>query len=112
LGTQLKAIVTILTTAGNVAEAQSIARMLVERELAACVQSLPITSTYRWNGAVQEEAEILLLIKTRQALYPAVEAAIRECHSYETPEIICLPVLAGSDPYMAWVGAMTGAAKG
>ncbi len=93
----------ILTTAGSQAEAQALAAMLVTRRLAACVQITGISSYYTWKGAVTNEAEYLLLIKTAARLYPAVEAAIVENHSYEIPEIIQLPIQQGFERYLTWV---------
>lgn len=93
----------ILTTAGNADEAARLADGLVTARLAACVQTLPINSTYVWEGAVQHEAEVLLLIKTRSDAYAAVEAFIREHHRYDVPEIISLPITAGSAAYLGWI---------
>ena len=93
----------VLTTAANADEAARLADGLVAARLAACVQSQPINSTYVWEGAVQHDAEVLLLIKTRSDAYAAIEAFIREHHSYDVPEIICLPVTAGSSDYLGWI---------
>ena len=101
----------VLTTAPNDAEAVALARILVERQLAACVQRLPIHSVYHWEGAVQDEPEILLLIKTRACRYAEVEACIRQHHSYTVPEILMLPVSAGSTSYLAWLGGLVAPAK-
>lgn len=82
---------------------------LVEARLAACVQIIgPVRSVYRWQGQVERADEVLLSIKTRAALYPQVEAAIRELHSYEIPEIVALPVAAGLPAYLDWIAAETG----
>jgi periplasmic divalent cation tolerance protein len=98
--------VQVLTTAGSEEEAGRIASLLVERRLAACVQVVgPITSRYRWQGAVEEEREWQCLAKTTQAAYAAVEAVIREVHSYDEPEIIATSILAGSAGYLAWIDA-------
>jgi periplasmic divalent cation tolerance protein len=95
----------VLTTVGSEEEAGLIAGVLVERKLAACVQVVgPITSRYRWRGAVEEEREWQCLAKTTRAAYEAVEAAIREIHSYDEPEIIATPIVAGSAGYLAWIG--------
>lgn len=93
----------ILTTASSQDEADHLADILVRNSLAACVQSCAITSTYRWQAAVHTEPEWLLLIKTKTGLYAQVEAALREHHTYEIPEIICLPIAQGSAPYLAWI---------
>ena len=95
--------ITVLTTTASADEAKALATALVERRLAACAQSLPIMSCYAWQGEIRHDAEILLLIKTRRELYERVEAAIRELHSYETPEIVALPLVAGSSAYLDWI---------
>jgi len=94
----------VLTTAGSEEEAGRIAALLVDRRLAACVQVVgPITSRYRWQGAIEEEREWQCLAKTTRAAYGAVEAAIREAHSYDEPEIIAIPIVAASPGYLAWI---------
>src|ERR1043165_8869468 len=96
--------VQVLTTAGSEEEAGRIGELLVERRLAACVQIVgPITSRYRWQGAVEVEREWQCLVKTTRAAYEQVEAAIREVHSYDEPEIIATPIVAGSAGYLAWI---------
>ncbi|MBV9512329.1 MAG: divalent-cation tolerance protein CutA [Caulobacteraceae bacterium] len=97
-----------MTTAGDRAEADRLARLLVEQRLAACVQLLPIDSVYRWKGAVETAAEMLLLAKTRAGLAEAAIAALKAVHSYDTPEIIVLPVTAGLPAYLDWIEAETG----
>lgn len=95
----------ILSTAGSRDEASTIAKALVENKLAACVNIVgPATSVYRWKGAVETAEEFLLIIKTTAAHFPAVAAAIKEANSYELPECLELPVSAGSDAYLAWMG--------
>lgn len=94
----------VLTTAGSEEEAGRIAAALVERRLAACVQVVgPIVSRYRWQGEIEEEREWQCLAKTTRAAYEAVEAAIRELHSYEEPEIVATEIVAGSAGYLAWI---------
>jgi len=94
----------VVTTAGSEEEAGRIATVLVEKRLAACVQVVgPIVSRYRWQGAIEEEREWQCLAKTTRAAYGAVEAAIREVHSYDEPEIIATPIVAGSAGYLAWI---------
>lgn len=97
----------VLTTTSSREDARTLAGKLVENRLAACVQLMPIESVYSWKGAVQSDNEILLLIKTRRELYAALEAFIRQMHSYEVPEIIQLPVDAGSDAYLRWMASVT-----
>lgn len=94
----------VLTTTESRADAQAIARALVERRLAGCVQVVgPIQSTYWWEGAVVEAEEYLCLVKSSREAYPALEAAIEELHPYEVPEIMALPVEAGSRAYLSWL---------
>ena len=102
-------MIVILTTTETPKDGEWIAHLLVERRLAACVQVLPpMTSVYRWEDHLERAAETLLLIKTATALYPEVEAAIKEHHHYQTPEIVALPVTAGSADYLTW---LSGAVK-
>ena len=99
----------VLTTVEREEEAAALASELVERRLAACVQIVgPIASTYRWKGEVQRAQEWQCWIKTRRDLYDEVESAIRRLHSYELPEIIALPIIAGSTDYLEWVGENVG----
>ncbi len=96
----------VLTTAGSEEEAERIAAALVERRLAACVQTVgPIASRYRWQGKVETAREWLCLAKTEAGRYRDLEAAIRELHSYEEPEIVATPIVAGSQGYLDWIGA-------
>jgi len=96
--------VQVLTTTGSEEEAGRISALLVERQLAACVQVVgPIVSRYRWEGEVEEGREWQCLVKTTRAAYASVEAAIREVHSYDEPEIIATPIVAGSAGYLAWI---------
>src|SRR3954465_11230136 len=98
--------IVVLMTAGNREEAARLADILVTARLAACVQILPeIESVYHWKGAVERAPEILLLAKTTAENFTALEAAVRALHSYETPEIIALPVTAASAPYLEWLAA-------
>jgi periplasmic divalent cation tolerance protein len=94
----------VVTTVASREEADKIASDLVARRLAACVQVAgPIASTYRWQGKVETSQEWLCKIKTRLSHYAAVEAAIRELHSYDVPEIVALPIVAGSRAYLDWL---------
>jgi periplasmic divalent cation tolerance protein len=97
----------VLTTTPSRDEARSLAAALVENRLAACVQMLPVESVYSWQGAVQHDDEILLLIKTRRELYAPLEAFIKEAHSYDVPEIVQVPVEAGSESYLRWLADVT-----
>ena len=98
--------IVVLMTAASSDEANRIAEMLVGKRLAACVQILPeIESVYHWKGTVERAPEILLLAKTTKENFAALEAAVRALHSYETPEIIALPITAASAPYLEWLTA-------
>lgn len=101
-------VLLILTNAPDEASAHTIARSLVEQKLAACVNLMPgIKSVYRWQGAIEEAAEVTMLIKSTEDRYAELETAIRQAHPYEVPEIIALPLTAGLPAYLAWVGAET-----
>jgi len=94
----------VITNCPDEETANHIALAVVEARLAACVNILPrVQSIYRWQGAVESAVEVPLLIKTTTAAYPALEAAIRERHPYEVPEIIALPISAGLPAYLNWV---------
>jgi len=96
----------VLSTAGSEDEASRIARALVERRLAACVNVVPgVASTYRWQGAVRTDAEWLLVVKTRRDRFEEVRSAIRELHSYELPEVVMLDIADGDPTYLAWIDA-------
>ena len=100
----MKSYVQIMTTTETKEQAQKIAQYLVEQKLAACVQITgPITSIYRWKGKVENAQEWLCLIKTQEELYDKVETAIKKFHSYETPEIIAVPIVKGSSEYLSWL---------
>lgn len=104
----LPPVLLVFTTLPDTTVAQTMARLLVEQRLAACVSVLPAAqSCYRWQGQVEEATEIPLLIKTTTARYAALEAAIRENHPYELPEIVAVPVVAGLPDYLSWVAAET-----
>jgi periplasmic divalent cation tolerance protein len=94
----------VLVTASSQAEGEAIASALVELKLAACVTLLPVRSIYTWQGKVNSEEEWQLLIKTNLSQFSALEAKIKELHSYQVPEIIALPIVAGSQSYLDWIG--------
>lgn len=84
--------------------AARIARVLVEERLAACVQAIPgVTSTYRWNGALHDEHEVLLLIKTTRTRFAALKSRLPALHPYESPELIAFDAVDGLDRYLGWV---------
>jgi periplasmic divalent cation tolerance protein len=100
----MEAYIQVATTTENKQDAERIAKALVERRLAACVQLLgPVVSTYWWKNNIETAQEWLCYIKTRKALYDEVEEAIKGVHPYETPEIIAMPIVAGSDDYLDWL---------
>ncbi len=93
----------ILVSTSSQAEAEKIAKALVESQLAACVSLVPISSIYTWDEKLHQEQEWQLLIKTEQARFAAITLKIQELHSYEIPEIIALPMVAGSKSYLQWI---------
>ncbi len=94
----------VLTNMADAASARSLARTLVERRLAACVNLLPgVQSVYRWQGVVEEAEEVTMLIKTSVDRYDELEQAIRQLHPYTLPEVIAVPVQAGLQPYLNWI---------
>ena len=96
--------IVVLTTFDKREDAERVARILVERRLAACVQMIaPMTSVYRWKGTVETATETLCLIKTRRDLFPQIERAMAELHPYEVPEVVALPIVGGAEPYLEWV---------
>src|SRR6266852_9862622 len=95
----------VLTAAGSKEEARKIARTLVERRLAACINILPqVESIYRWEVEIEDAQEWLLLIKTTGAAFERVRDAIRELHSYDVLECICISIENGSPEYLQWFG--------
>ncbi|HEV2422674.1 MAG TPA: divalent-cation tolerance protein CutA [Candidatus Acidoferrales bacterium] len=97
--------IVVLVTCGSAKEARHLSEVLVRKKLAACVNMTvsPIRSVYRWKGKVEAATEVLMLIKTTQKRFGALEKAIQRLHSYETPEIIALPIVAGSTRYLKWL---------
>jgi periplasmic divalent cation tolerance protein len=100
----MSGVIQVITTTASREEAERIARALVEARLAACVQVLgPITSIYRWEGAIETSQEWRCEAKSRAELYDEIERAIRRLHSYQVPEILAVPVANGSAEYLAWL---------
>ncbi|HEX6285412.1 MAG TPA: divalent-cation tolerance protein CutA [Pyrinomonadaceae bacterium] len=96
--------IVVFMTAANGEEATRLADLLIGAHLAACVQILPeMESVYRWEGKVERQSEVLLLAKTTAAKFPELEREVRALHSYETPEIIAVPIVIGSSPYLEWL---------
>jgi periplasmic divalent cation tolerance protein len=94
----------IITTVEKIQDAERIVKNLLEKRLAGCTQIIgPIKSTYWWKGNIETSQEYLVFIKSRQGLYEEIENSIKENHPYETPEIICIPILMGSKEYFQWL---------
>ncbi len=94
----------VFTTTEKREDASNIAKILVERKLAGCVQIVgPITSTYWWKGRVESAEEWLCIIKSKRSLYKEIERVIKEIHPYETPEIVGVPLTLGSKEYLKWL---------
>lgn len=99
--------VMIMTTAPSRETAEALAEALLAQRLAACVQLAAVESRYVWEGRACAEPEVLLLIKTRAALWSEIEAALSTLHPYATPELIATPILFGSAAFLAWIDART-----
>ena len=98
--------IVVLTTCAAEADAERLARALVEGRLAACVNVVPgVRSFYRWKGEVDSGVEFLLIIKTSRELFPALRAEMERLHPYELPELLALPVVAGAENYLSWFQA-------
>ncbi|MEP6920189.1 MAG: divalent-cation tolerance protein CutA [bacterium] len=98
--------IAVFITAPTADEAARLADLLVSSHLAACVQILPaIESVYFWKGSVERQTEVLLIAKTVQSQFAALEREVRAVHSYETPEIVAVPITAGSAPYLDWLSS-------
>lgn len=97
-----------LTTCADSDSAASLAALLVERRVAACVNIVPgIRSIYRWQGKIEDETECLLIIKTVAGRVAELKASIAELHSYDVPELVVLPVEAGASSYLNWIAEQT-----
>jgi len=96
--------IVVLTNCGSVEEAAKIARALVEKKLAACVNVMPAgRSIYRWKGVIEDQQESLLVIKSSRALFNDLRVEIEKLHSYEVPEVIAVPIVDGSEGYLEWL---------
>ena len=104
----MREFIVVFVTVGSAAEGDRLAKSLVEEGIAACVNRLPgIQSIYRWENKVEQSAEELLIIKSKKTLFRALEKRVRELHSYAVPEIIAVPILAGSEAYLNWLSEQT-----
>ncbi len=104
--------IVVFMTAANGEEATRLADLLIGAHLAACVQILPeMESVYRWEGKIERQSEILLLAKTTAGKFADLEREVRALHSYETPEIVAVPIVAGSTPYLEWLSASVGSSR-
>lgn len=97
----------VLVTMPSMEEAGAIAQTLVREHLAACVNLLPVQSIYTWDGTVQNDAEIQMLIKTTTQRWPDLVARVKSLHPYDVPELIRLPIEQGLPDYLAWIAAST-----
>jgi periplasmic divalent cation tolerance protein len=95
----------VLVTVASLPEGKAIATKLIEEQLAACVNLFPINSIYLWQGKINQDQEYQLIIKTDLSKFDELAAKIKTLHSYEVPEIIALPIVAGSKPYLNWLGS-------
>jgi periplasmic divalent cation tolerance protein len=104
-----KEVMVVFITAPNEEEAAGIARSLVESKLAACVNIVKnIRSIYSWQGNIEDDSEVLMVVKTKKGLFNALSSRVRELHSYDVPEIIALPITDGSEDYIKWLLDSTG----
>ena len=96
--------IVVLSTCGSAEEGARIARALVEKKLAACVNVIPaVRSFYQWKGAIEDEQELLLVIKSSRGLFNQLRVEIEKLHSYEVPEVIAVPIVEGSEGYLEWL---------
>jgi periplasmic divalent cation tolerance protein len=110
--TEMAKAYVVFVTVGSRAEAEALAEFLVTEQLAACVNLVgPVTSIYRWKGAVERSEEVLCVMKTTKSRFSALKKRILELHSYELPEVIALPVDDGHAPYLRWVADSTAKAR-
>jgi len=104
-----KKYIVVFITAAGVKQADAIAEVLVRKRLAACVNIIKgVTSVFRWQGKIDRAQETLLIVKTTAGRFRALSGAVTAVHSYEVPEIIAVPVVAGLKPYLEWINATVG----
>jgi periplasmic divalent cation tolerance protein len=101
--------IVVFITASNEDEAAKIAKALVETRLAGCINIIKnIRSIYSWQGRIEDEKEILMIVKTQKTLFDSLMKKVKELHSYTVPEIIALPIIEGSEDYLKWLKEVTG----
>ncbi len=101
--------IVVFITASNEDEASKIARALVEGRLAGCVNIIRnIRSIYSWQGKIEDESEVLMVVKTQQSLFGSLSEKVKELHTYTVPEIIAMPIVEGSEDYLKWLKEVTG----
>ncbi len=101
--------IVVFITASNEDEAVKIARTLVEVRLAGCVNIIKnIRSIYSWQGKIEDEAEVFMILKTQRPLFDAIMKQVKQLHSYTVPEIIAIPIIEGSEDYLKWLSEVTG----
>jgi periplasmic divalent cation tolerance protein len=94
----------VLSNCGSEEEARRVARALVEARVAACVNIVPgIQSVYHWQGAIQEDSEWMLVIKSTRSMFDSLAAELRKIHSYQVPEVLAIPIIAGDQNYLDWM---------
>jgi len=98
----------VLITGPSEEESARIGHALVGERLAACVNIIPaVRSIYRWEGRIEDEKEVLLIIKTKRGLFERLQKRVKELHSYSVPEIVALPLVEGDEAYLNWLGQET-----
>jgi len=101
--------IVVFITASSEDEAARIAKALVEAKLAGCVNIIKnVRSIYSWQGKVEDETEVLMIVKTQKSLFDSLMKKVKELHSYTVPEIIAMPIVKGSEDYLKWVREVTG----
>ena len=106
MGTETEIL--LISTTSTPAEAESLARLLVDKNLVACVNIVPhLTSVFRWEGEIATESESLLIMKSTHAHFAHIERLLKEHHSYKVPELIAIPIVAGSTEYLSWIHEAT-----
>ncbi|MFH2138958.1 MAG: divalent-cation tolerance protein CutA [Candidatus Omnitrophota bacterium] len=97
----------VFVTASSAEEAGKLSKALIDHKLAACVNTAPVASVFTWQGKTEKAEEILMIIKTRADLFEKLETLVKKEHSYDVPEIIAIPIFAGSKDYLDWIDEST-----